>query len=394
MTSALGLRLSAITAASFLTIGVHQPFFPVWLESRGLDAPMIGLVLTIPILVRILVTAPIVSLADGKLGARGLLVLATAGVVVAYAAFFAAQTTTTLIFVVALMAIAQCAVVPTTDLIVTDAARRDGRIVYSRIRLWGSIAYLAATLFAGYTLEGAEADAILRLLVGLGVVAVLAAMLAPSGADGPVRPARGVVRRALPPALWLFIAAGALVQASHAGVYAFGSVHWRALGYAKPSIAWFWIIGVICEIVLFWVLGRRINSGASGGWAIVLGCGFAVLRFAGLALDPGPVATLLLQALHAVSFGISHLGIMAVLTSLSPEGSRGRAQGLYATATALAMAAATLASGPLYRAGGPLLFLAMTPLALAGEALAVWGLRRLADQPQSVGEGGSTRPPS
>jgi PPP family 3-phenylpropionic acid transporter len=166
------------------------------------------------------------------------------------------------------------------------------------------------------------------------------------------------------------------------------------LGYDKPAIAWFWIIGILVEIVLFWVLGRRIGTGVSGAWAIVVGCVFAAIRFAGLAADPGGAAILALQALHAVSFGVSHLGIMAVLTSLSPEGGRGRAQGLYATATALAMAAATLASGPLYRAGGPLLFLAMTPLAIAGAGLALWGLRRLAAQPQSEAAGGSTRPPS
>lgn len=395
MISPLGLRLSAITAASFLTIGVHQPFFPVWLESRGLDAPTIGLLLTIPILVRILVTAPIVSLADGRLGSRGLLILATSGLAGAYALFNMAHGVVFLALVVALMAVVSCAIIPTTDLIVTDAARRDGRIVYSRIRLWGSIGYLAATLFAGYVLEGSGPDAILQLLVALGLVAVAAAALAPKGGvAAALEKTRAGPRPSLPAPLWFFIAAAALVQASHAGVYAFGSLHWRSLGYDKPAIAWFWIIGIIVEIVLFWVLGRRIGTGVSGAWAIVVGCVFAAIRFAGLAADPGGAAILALQALHAVSFGVSHLGIMAVLTSLSPEGGRGRAQGLYATATALAMAAATLASGPLYRAGGPLLFLAMTPLAIAGAGLALWGLRRLAAQPQSEAAGGSTRPPS
>jgi PPP family 3-phenylpropionic acid transporter len=395
MTSPLGLRLGAITAASFLTIGVHQPFFPVWLESRGLDAPMIGLLLAIPILVRIVVTAPIVSLADGRLGARGLLILATSGLAAAYALFHAVDGVVAIALVVGFMAVASCAIIPTTDLIVTEAARRDRRIVYSRVRLWGSIGYLAATLFAGYVLEGADADAILHLLVALGLAAVAAATLAPGGGGGPAdAKSQASPRPRLPPTLWLFIAAGALVQASHAGVYAFGSLHWRSLGYDKPAIAWFWIIGVICEIGLFWILGRRIGPGASGGWAIVLGCLFATVRFAGLAIDPGGAAILALQALHAVSFGVSHLGIMAVLTSLSPEGGRGRAQGLYATATALAMAAATLASGPIYRAGGPLLFLAMTPLAVAGAGLALWALRRTKAQPQREAAGGSTLPPS
>ena len=98
-----GARACAITAASFLTIGVHMPFFPVWLESRGLDAPTIGLVLAVPILLRIVVTTPLVSLADGPLGARGLLVLANAGAALAYALLGFAEAAWTIALLVAVL---------------------------------------------------------------------------------------------------------------------------------------------------------------------------------------------------------------------------------------------------------------------------------------------------
>jgi hypothetical protein len=47
------------------------------MESRGLDASAIGVLLAIPTVVRVLVTAPLMSLADTPKGARRLLVLGT-----------------------------------------------------------------------------------------------------------------------------------------------------------------------------------------------------------------------------------------------------------------------------------------------------------------------------
>ena len=48
-----GLRLSALYGACFAGIGVYMPFFPMWLESRGLDASAIGVILALPILTRV-----------------------------------------------------------------------------------------------------------------------------------------------------------------------------------------------------------------------------------------------------------------------------------------------------------------------------------------------------
>ena len=66
----LGPRLSALYAASFIGIGVYLAFFPVWLESRALSPALIGLIVAIPIVVRIVLTAPLLALADHSLGPR------------------------------------------------------------------------------------------------------------------------------------------------------------------------------------------------------------------------------------------------------------------------------------------------------------------------------------
>lgn len=392
-------RLGALHAATFGGIGVYVPFFPIWLEHRGLPPSWIGLVLALPMLVRIVVTAPLMTLADGGLGLRRLIAGACAGVAIVYAALFFAEGAIALALLVVVLAATQAPVIPGADLATLQAVRRDPRLDYGRVRLWGSIAFLLASIGSGYLLEALPADGVIWLLFSLAVIAMATATAvvpssAPSHLDAEPRAAPPDRAGKLPRVLWLAIGAGACVQASHAAIYAFGSIHWRDLGFSSAAIGYLWAVGVVAEILVFAALGRSIGRGGAALALILLGAAASGLRFAALAAAPAAAATFALQALHGLTFGATHLGTMGALALLAPEGARGRAQGIVASAHALAMAAATGLSGPIFRVAGPLVFLAMVPLAVAGMVLALFALRSLGAQPQSAGEGGWTRPPS
>lgn len=385
-----GARLGALHAAAFGGLGVYVPFFPIWLEHRGLPPSSIGLVLALPMLVRIVVTAPLMTLADRGLGLRRLVAGACLGVAAAYLALLQAEGAAVLAALVVLLAMAQAPIIPAADLATIQAVRGDARLDYGRVRLWGSIAFLAASIGSGYLLEALPADGVIWLLLGLAVAAMATAWAvvpdaAPTHGEAqpPPEPARG-----LPRALWLVLGASACIQASHAALYAFGSIHWRDLGFSNATIGYLWAIGVGAEILVFARLGRRVGRGTAALGLVLIGAGAGVVRFAALAAAPGLAATFALQALHGLTFGATHLGAMAALATLAPEGARGRAQGALASAHALAMAAATGFSGPIFRAAGPLVFLAMTPLAAAGLVLTLFALRALRAQPQRAGEGG------
>jgi MFS transporter, PPP family, 3-phenylpropionic acid transporter len=118
---------------------------------------------------------------------------------------------------------------------------------------------------------------------------------------------------------------------------------------------------------MFWAgpyLARRL--GPFG--VLVLAAIGGVLRWAAMALDAGPVATLLLQALHAATFGATHLGLMAFYAVAIGSGRGASAQAAFVTATSVALGLATFAAGPLIRefGGGAYLGAAALPvLALA-----------------------------
>jgi MFS transporter, PPP family, 3-phenylpropionic acid transporter len=392
MFSRTAFRLSALSASIFALIGVYMPFFPVWLEQRGLDGSTIGVILAVPIIVRIVVTAPLVALTEKGVDARVLLCVAQVCLAGIYLTLLSVSGALAIAVVVACAAVAQAALVPTADLVTTDAVREDPRLSYSSIRLWGSISFLVCSIGAGYVLQVATVDA---LVVALSVLALLSAAVALGVPINPAARAAAVRERSrarLPPPLIWMIAGAALIQSSHAALYGFGSILWRGQGFADPTIGFLWAIGVMAEILLFWLVGRGLGRGfgrrLDGVRLMLLGAAGAVIRFAGLAFEPGLAMTLMLQSLHGLSFGAAHLGIMMTLTALAPAGGRGRAQGLFAAGMATAMAFGMITSGWLYQSLGPSIYFAMVPVAATGALCVLVAARYLKAQPQSSGVGG------
>src|SRR5882757_8940564 len=85
------LRLKAFYAALFLTLGVQLPFLPVWLAAKGLDASAIGLVLAVPMIVRVFAIPLAARAADRRDALRGTIVIAAAAAVVGYGVLGFAQ---------------------------------------------------------------------------------------------------------------------------------------------------------------------------------------------------------------------------------------------------------------------------------------------------------------
>lgn len=389
----LGTRLAALSAASFAGIGVYMPFFPLWLEHRALTPSEIGFVLAVPIVVRIVATAPLMAWVDRGAGVRRLMIFAHLGLVAIYAALGWAEGVPAIALLVALMAVAQAPVIPTADLVVMDAVRDRSGLDYGRIRLWGSIAFLAASLAGGSLLGALDPDMVIGVLAALAAAGVAVSFVAVPVRIGSGNPARasiapGAGRQRFPVSLRYVVASAALIQASHAAVYAFGSIHWRDAGVSSPTIGALWAIGIVAEIVVFACFGRVVGQRQAAFRLLAIGGGAAALRFAAMAFEPGLLATFALQSLHGLSFGMTHLGTIAALAWLAPETGRARAQGVLGAVLATATATATALSGLIFRDAGTWVFPAMAPLALAGLACALLASRAAARHPHKAGEGG------
>jgi PPP family 3-phenylpropionic acid transporter len=361
-------RLGLFYAAFFFFGGVQLPFFPVWLEARGLDARTIGIVIAVPMLVRIVATPLITQAADAFQALKATLVIASVVGMLAMAVVGSVQGAIA-ILIAYVVAMAACSpVLPLTDAYALSGLAQRGR-AYGPVRLWGSVAFIAGNVGAGWMLWWIAPGHLIWLIVGSLVVAVLAAVaLVPL--DAPARPPPGAAafsRLSLlrDPTFVAVALASSMIQSSHAFYYGFSTLAWRAAGFDGVTIGLLWGLGVAAEIVLF-ALSGRLPAGLRPTTLLAIGGAGAVLRWTAMAFDPPAAALPALQLLHACSFGAAHLGAMGFLSRAIPRDRAASAQGLVATASGIISASATGISGAIYAASGSLAYLVMAAMALIG----------------------------
>jgi len=400
----LAWRLGFLYAALFLVIGCYLPYMPVWLSWRTLSADQIAILLATPLYIRIVFT-PVISFVADLLGNRRGIVIALAwGSLGSFALLWVSDGFWQMMLAIALLAVNWTTIMPLVETIAISGIRKSG-LDYGRVRLWGSLTFIGASLAAGIVIQFRDAGTVLPMLMTATALLIFAAYLVPRDVEpkrqgSPVRRLRlrHAFALARAPLFLLFLLAAAMIQGSHALLYAFGSLHWRAQGFSGGTIGALWSIGVIAEVALFAVSGRFVSYVGSTRLMVLAG-GAAVVRWAVLALDPPLLATGLVQTLHALSFGATHLAAIHFLTHAVPEDRSATAQGLYAAVVAgLVLGSVTIACGPLYDAYGGQAYAAMVLLAGIGTAAAAllgrhWqGGLVVGDQPHSAGKGVKTMP--
>ncbi len=350
------IRLSAFFAAIFLLIGFYLPYFPVWLDSRGLSAREIGIVLAAPLAVRVFFTPLISFIADRTANRRLVLIALAWGAAACYLCFGAVDGFAAILTMAILAALFWTSIMPLTEAVAVDGVRRSG-LDYGRMRLWGSLTFIAGSVGGGLALQHWGAPAALWLLVAAaaGVVATAHLLPRPQGrgrlqraTSAPQIRLRDAFALLRSPVFLLFLLTTGLVQSAHGVYYAFGTLHWRAGGISAATIGLLWTVGVLAEILLF-LFSQRTVARLGPTTLIVLAALASVLRWGltGLAL---PLWLLFpVQALHGLTFGAAHLAAIHFVSRAVPEQAAGTAFGLYASIVAgVAMGGAVAAAGPLY----------------------------------------------
>jgi PPP family 3-phenylpropionic acid transporter len=376
------VRLSFLTASVYATIGIHLPFFPLWLASRGLTAPEIAGIAAVPPLVRLVANLVLPPRADRSGDIPGMLTFCALGTACAYAAMGLIDGFWLILAAVAALAFAQGPVIPLADALILNEVRRRARagfaaLDYARVRGWGSASVLVMMIMGGEIVGLLPAEAVVWLLAG---TALTTALVAWQCARRLPRSEAGVQKSGLavtPPAgriphaltIALFAIAAATIQASHALLYAFASLQWRREGFADGFIGLLWAAGVATETLFFLLLGPRL--GESRAFALLMtGGAVAVGRWLCMAAAPGAAALIALQMLHAATYGATQLGAVYLLSRLAGLQRRAQAQGWLSAAGALSLTAATFSSGFLQVEYGRGAYFFMAAIALTGLILA------------------------
>jgi PPP family 3-phenylpropionic acid transporter len=376
---AFAVPVALFYGALFTIYGTNVPFMPVWLDWCGLGAGEISTIMAAPLFLRVFITPGIAVAADRDGGHRRYLILFAW---LALASVLALATVRTfwlvLLFAVPLM-VCYSTLMPLIETIAVQGMRSRG-LDYGRMRLWGSLTFVAASFLGGIAIAHFGGGAGVWL-VAIGCAAtVVAALGLPkpdkhhvprNGAAVPIWKATELRELLAQRPFQLFLVATGLVQAAHATFLTFGTLLWQSQGISATWSGGLWAIGVMAEVMLFSVSGRLVERFGAVR-LIAIGASVSIVRWLALALEPSVAMLVPLQILHGITYGASHIGAIHFIRDAVPRETSASAQALYATvASGVAMGCATLIAGWFYASSGALSYVAMAGIAAISLAAAL-----------------------
>jgi PPP family 3-phenylpropionic acid transporter len=337
----------------YAAFGVASPFLPAFVASRGITHEQLGLVLAAGTAVRI-IAGPVAGRIGDLTGAlRTVLALCAALAACVVLGYLPAEGFAALL---ALGLMHAAALAPTTvlaDALAVGAAARN-RFDYGWVRGTGSAAFIGGVLLSGQAVSALGLDIIIglqaMLLCGAGLAALLVPELPQAGAASETRaPLRGMAMLLRLPAFRRLVIVAALVLGSHAMNDGFSMIRWREAGIGPEAASLLWSESVVAEVLVFFVLGRRLIAWLTPAGALALAAAAGIVRWLVLASTAEIAILALIQPLHGLTFALLHLACMRLIAGIVPAGLAATAQAIYGPlGIGVASAFMTLLSGVLY----------------------------------------------
>jgi len=322
-------RLSGFYFAYFAFVGAFTPFWSLYLKSLAFSAFQIAVLMSLFQVARIFSPSLWGWLAD-HLGRRVPIIQWLAGLsVLSYIGVFFGTSFSWLFAVMLSLSFFWSASLPLIET-VTLGHLGDRFDRYGRIRMWGSIGFIAAVIGLGYLLDYTDIKALLWVVLALLVAVSLFSRNIPEPLITPHHTDDSsiwqIVRQKEVVAL---MTACFTMSAAHGVYYTFYSIYLVDHGYTAAQVGWLWALGVICEILIFLcmpVLTKRFGLRL----ILLVSLFLAFIRFAviGWAVDFWWLI-LLAQTLHAATFGSYHAAAVALTHRYFKGRHQSKGQGLY-----------------------------------------------------------------
>ena len=370
-------RLSAYYFIYFAFFGVFGPYFGLYLQTLSLSAWDIGLLMSQMQLMRVF--GPFLSgwLAERMVKRIQVIRLASLLALVTFLSFFFLSGFVALLFAIAILSFFWTAVLPLLEALTFDHLREDSAS-YSRIRLWGSIGFIAAVMGTGVLLDRQPLSSLLGACVVTLLGLLLCAWLVPESPPNRQGTALAPIGEFLRPTRVkaLFCACFAMSMA-HGAYYIFYSIYLADHGYSKSLVGGLWSLGVVAEIAVLFFMARVMRR-FSLRMILLTSFAAAGARFSliGVGVDY-PLALVAAQLLHGLTFGSFHAAAITAVNRWFPGGMRVRAQALYASLTfgAGGLIGGLLGGWAWGALGGEITFVLSSVYALAGWVFIFGGVR-------------------
>ena len=321
--------LSWLFAISYLALGSLVPFLALVLTDRGVD----GFVLTAALAalpVSRLICGPVWSvLADRYQAPTRMVRIGAAMSAIGAVMLWLAAPGWMVVLAMFVLAIGRAPAGPVLDGLTLKSL--SDRAEYGRVRRWGSLGFMVGAVGVGWLVDHTEIGPI-EIAAAASIIFLFVSIFMPSTDT--------VERTEILPALrvlgkdrfvrWM-IPAAAFHFAPHLGNTSFIAVHADGLGLNAIWAGWAIAGGVTIEVLLMGK-SKALLHRLGAERLFLLAIGLAIPRWILMTMVTGPIAIVLVNAIHGITFGVFWIAGVALMSARAPKEVTTSAQALFALA--------------------------------------------------------------
>lgn len=338
--SVLYLKLSSFYLIYFASVGTLIPFFGLYLQSLSLNALEIAQIIAVLSLARLVSPILWTSLSERWGSLRTSVIRAVSLTLLPIMVLWQIQDYVGLLILAWWLGFFWHAILPSFEAMTLQHLAGAPQ-AYSRIRVWGSIGFIVAVQGVGALMDLWGTDWFLISVTVLFLLLLWSAWWndAPSNHDTLIAPEESRQNTQL--SIWQVLGkkgmptlmiAVMLMQVSHGVYYAFYSILLADKGYSATAIGALWSLGVLAEVIMFWLMHHLLTWQFSIRFWLSFGLAIACLRWELLAFGSDYLLLLIfIQLLHAITFALFHSATMQALQHLFSQQGSAQAQAWYAS---------------------------------------------------------------
>ena len=322
-------RLSRFYFFYYFFVGSFVPYWGIYLQSENFSPSSIGILLSLFQISRIVAPNFWGWLADHT-GHRVKWIKLTSFLgLIGFIGVFWAKGFFWIFLVMSALSLFTSSTLPLAEsLTLAHLATTDGH--YSRIRLWGSIGFIVASLFLGYLIDFQGINILLWVLLIAQAIIFFLSNTIPETQDIQDKTNDLSIWKIIktPSVISLLIGCTLMVSA-HGVLYNFYSIYLKDHGYSSGTIGWLWAVGVICEILIFMAMPKILQRYSLKA-ILLMSLFLGVIRFILIGASPDHLYLLFIaQMFHAATFGSFHAASIEVIAYYFKGRNQTRGQAIY-----------------------------------------------------------------
>jgi len=383
VTSTLHWRLSRFYFFYYFFVGLFTPYWGLYLQDLKFNAVEIGALLSLFHFSRIIAPNFWGWLADHTGQRAKWIRLSSFLGVLGFFGVFWADTFYLMFFTMMAMSIFTSSTLPLAEsLTLSHLSTSKENNSYSRIRLWGSVGFIAAAFLLGYLIDIFSIKTLVWGLLLAQLTIFILTFYIPEKKEQIIYPVKRSILDVIKnrEVIAMLLGSGLMVS-SHGLLYNFYSIFLTENNYSSFAIGALWSTGVIFEIFIF-ILMPKILKKINLKKILLISLALAVLRFFLIGNFVNNIYIIIFaQILHAATFGSFHVASIQIIEYFFNKDHHARGQSIYNSLTyGVGGAVGGLGGGLMISAyGANLTFMLSALLPLLGFVVIYFGLKNYPD---------------